>query len=108
MDSKWDDIVWELLPYILAILTYLFGLAKNKWKMPKAVGALLSDKELMDAIRKGVEDADKLKGKTGAEKQEFVRTWVKSAIQNIPGLSFVSDSSINFLIELVLTKRRAA
>ncbi len=99
--------IWQIIPYILPILSYVFGRKRNKLRVPKPVALLIDNAEVIEVIIEGIEAAESMKDKTDEEKRENVRTWAKSELYKLLG-DWLPDSTINFLIEHVLVRQKAA
>jgi hypothetical protein len=98
---------WQVVPYILSILSYIIGKKKNKLRVPKPVALLIDNAEVIEVIIEGIQAAGSMKDKTDEEKREYVRTWAKSELYKLLG-DWLPDSTINFLIEHALVRRKAA
>ena len=97
---------WQVIPYILPILSYIIGKKRNKLRVPKPVSVLIDNAEVIEVIIEGIEAAESMKDKTDEEKREYVRTWAKSELYKLLG-DWLPDSTINFLIEHALVRRKA-
>jgi len=98
--------LWEVIPYVLPVISYLIGQSRNKLKVPQAVQKLLTNQAVIEVIVKGIEMAQTIKEKTDAEKREFVRAWAKSELYRLLG-QWLPDSAVNFLIEHAIVKRKS-
>lgn len=98
--------IWQVIPYILPILSYIIGKKRNKLRVPKPVSVLIDNAEVIEVIIEGIEAAESMKDKTDEEKREYVRTWAKSELYKLLG-DWLPDSTINFLIEHALVRRKA-
>lgn len=99
------SLFWQLVPYLLPIISYILGKSRNKLRVPKQISRLLEDPEVIDIITHGVEAAEATAGKSNEEKREYVRAWAKSELYKLLG-EWLPDSAINFLIENVIVKRK--
>ncbi len=102
-----EETFWRVLPSLLPVLAYLLGWFKDRWNLPRPITRLLANKEGMGLVLEGVESAARLSGKSDAERQEIVRTWLKTEVYKLFG-ECISDSALNFLIEKVIADRKAA
>lgn len=100
------NTLWQVIPYILPILSYIIGKKLNKLRVPKPVSVLIDNAEVIEVIIEGIEAAESMKDKTDEEKREYVRTWAKSELYKLLG-DWLPDSTINFLIEHALVRRKA-
>lgn len=98
---------WQLIPYLLPIISYIIGKYRNRLRVPKQIGRLLEDQEVIEVIIQGIEAAQAMKGKSDDEKREYVRSWAKSELYKLLG-EWLSDSAVNFLIEHVIVRRKSA
>jgi len=96
---------WQLIPYLLPIISYVIGKSRNRLRVPKPVRRLLENQEAIDIIVQGVEVAGAMKGKSDTEKREYVRAWAKSELYKLLG-EWLPDSAVNFLIEHVIVRRK--
>lgn len=101
--SKID--IWQVIPYILPILSYIIGKKKNTIRVPKPVSILLKNAEAIEVIVRGIEAAEGMKDKSNDEKREHVRAWARSELYRLLG-EWLPDSTINFLIEHALVRRK--
>jgi hypothetical protein len=101
--SKLD--FWQIVPYILPVISYIIGRSRNKLRVPKQVSWLLENSDVIDVIAKGVEAAEVMSGRTDDEKREYVRAWAKSELYKLLG-EWLPDSAVNFLIEHAVVKRK--
>jgi len=99
------EVIWVLVFVVLNILSYLFGLAKDKWGLPKPIAMLLKNKAVMAAIRESVEVGAAMMGKSNEERRVAVAVWVRRELAEVLG-TYVPDSAINFLIEKVIADRK--
>ncbi len=97
--------VWQILPYILPILSYIIGRKKNKLRVPKPISVLLDNAEVIEVIVRGIEEAERMREKTNEEKREYVREWAKTELYKLLG-DRLPDSTVNFLIEHALVRRK--
>lgn len=98
---------WQLIPYLLPIISYIIGKYRNRLRVPKQIRRLLEDQEVIEVIIQGIEAAQAMKGKSDDEKREYVRSWAKSELYKLLG-EWLSDSAVNFLIEHVIVRRKSA
>ncbi|GEM_PF-3035819 len=96
----------QVIPYILPLLSYIIGKRKNKLRVPKPISVLLENAEVIAVIVQGIEAAEKMHDKTDDERREYVRAWAKSELYKLLG-DWLPDSTINFLIEHALVRRKA-
>ncbi|HET6452832.1 MAG TPA: hypothetical protein VFI02_00385 [Armatimonadota bacterium] len=94
---------WQLAPYLLPVLSYIIGKSRNKLRVPKPVGKLMGDGQVLQIIVQGVEAAQEMKGKSDEEKREYVRAWARSELFKLLG-EWLPDSTLNFLIEHTIVK----
>ncbi|MDH7481139.1 MAG: hypothetical protein QHH26_04065 [Armatimonadota bacterium] len=98
--------LWQFLPYILPVISYVIGKQMNRLRVPREVLRLISNPNIVGIITQGVKTAQALHGKSDDEKREYVRSWAKSELYKLLGKWF-PDSTINFLIEHVIIRRKA-
>ena len=98
---------WQLAPYLLPVLSYVIGKSRNKLRVPKPVGKLIGDGQVLQVILQGVEAAQETKGKSDDEKREYVRAWARSELFKLLG-EWLPDSTINFLIEHAIVRSKSA
>ena len=98
--------LWQVVLYVLPILSYIIGKKRNKIRVPKPIAVLIDNPEVIEVIIEGIEAAESMKDKMDEEKREHVRAWAKSELYKLLG-DWLSDSTINFLIEHVLVRRKA-
>lgn len=98
---------WQLVPYLLPILSYIIGQTRNRLGVPKSIQRLLGDGRVIEIVTEGIENAQKMQGKTDDEKREYVRTRLKSELHDILG-EWLPDSAVNFLIEHTVVRLKAA
>ena len=96
---------WDVIPYLLPVISYVIGASRNKLRVPAAVQKLLGNADVIAVIAKGIETAQAIKGKTDEEKREFVRAWAKSELFRLLG-KWLPDSAVNFLIEHTIVKQK--
>ena len=96
---------WDIVPYLLPVISYLIGQSRNKLRVPKQVQKLLDNQQVIEVIVKGVETAQAMKDRTDEQKREYVRAWAKSELYGLLG-QWLPDSAVNFLIEHAIVKRR--
>ncbi len=99
--------VWQIVPFVLPVLSYIFGKSKNKLSVPKPIGDLMKDDEVMKVIIQGVQSAADLSDKSDDEKREYVRSWAKSELFKLLG-EWLPDSAVNFLIEKIIVGQKAS
>lgn len=99
--------IWQLIPYILPILSYLIGTSRNKLRVPDRIRKLLENNLVVDVIINGVQAAQSMKQMTDEQKREYVRAWAKSELYGVLG-EWLPDSAVNFLIEHVIVKSKGA
>lgn len=97
--------VWQIIPYLLPIISYLIGRSRNRLKVPKPIEALIENPRVIGVIVEGVEAAQTMKGKSDDEKREYVRSWAKSELHKLLG-EWLPDSAVNFLIEHVVVRSK--
>ena len=97
--------IWQLIPYLLPVISYVIGKSKNRLAVPKPVRRLLEDQDAIEIIVQGIEAADAMSGKTDEEKREYVRAWAKSELYRLLG-EWLPDSAVNFLIEHTIVQRK--
>lgn len=98
---------WQFVPYLLPVLSYILGRQRNRLRVPKDIARLISDQEVISIIVQGIETAQAMHGKSDDEKREYVRSWAKSELYKLLG-EWLPDSAVNFLIEHVIVRRKAA
>lgn len=96
---------WDVIPYLLPVISYVIGISRGRLQAPAAVRKLLGNREVIEVILKGVETAQAIKEKTDEEKREFVRAWAKSELFRLLG-KWLPDSAVNFLIEHTIVKQK--
>lgn len=101
--SKVD--IWQMVPYLLPVISYLIGKSRNRLRVPKQVRWLLENQEVIELIAQGVQAAETMKDKSADEKREYVRAWAKSELYQLLG-EWLPDSVVNFLIEHAVVKRK--
>lgn len=108
MTEWWKDTdLWiQVLIFLGPVITFLLGLAKARLGLPPAIANLVKNKPLMAALNEGVEAADLMKDKSPDEKRKYVLQWASSQIYNLTG-DWLPDSTINFLIENLIVRRKA-
>ena len=97
---------WQLVPYLLPVISYVLGKSRNRLRVPKQIGGLLGNREVIEIVVQGVEAAQSMKGKSDDEKREYVRAWAKSELYKLLG-EWIPDSAVNFLIEHTIARRKA-
>lgn len=97
--------IWQAIPFILPVISYIIGKSKNKLQIPQQVRDLLGNGDVIDIIAQGIEAAASMQGKSDDEKREYVRSWAKSELHNLLD-EWLSDSSVNFLIEHAIIKSK--
>jgi hypothetical protein len=97
--------IWQVIPYVLPIISYLIGKSKGKLQVPAKIRALMENQQVMDTIIKGIDTAQSMKNMTDEQKREYVRAWGKSELYGVLG-EWLPDSAINFLIEHTIAKRK--
>lgn len=97
--------VWQILPYILLVVSYLVGLSRNKFKLPSRICALLKDPAVTQVLELGIKAARLMEGKSDTEKREYVRAWAKSELYKLVG-EWLPDSAINYLIEHLIVRAK--
>lgn len=100
------ELFWQLAPYLLAILSYLIGKARNLLRVPKPAAQFLANPDVMRIIQEGVEKAGALQGRSDTEKREFVLAWARMEIYKLLG-DWLPNSAINLLIEVVINRKKA-
>ena len=104
MDKRF---LWQIAPYLLSLLSYVIGLMRNKFRLPGSISRLLGNRVVLDILNQGIEAARAMDGRTDEEKREYVRTWVRAELSRLTG-EWLSDSTINYLIEHSIVSRKAA
>ena len=99
--------LWQLIPYILPIISYLIGKSRNKLQVPDKVRRLIENRQVIEVIIKGVEAAQSMKSMTDEQKREYVRAWAKSELYGVLG-EWLPDSAVNFLIEHTIVKGKGS
>lgn len=99
--------LWDVIPYLLPVISYLIGQSRNRLRVPKPVQKLLANQKVIQVITKGIETAQALKGHTDEEKREYVRAWGKSQLYGVVG-EWLPDSAVNFLIEHTIVKSKGS
>lgn len=97
---------WQLAPYLLPVLSYIIGKSRNKLRVPKPVGKLIEDGQVLQIIIQGIEAAQAMKSKSDEEKKEYVRAWARSELFKLLG-EWLPDSTINFLIEHAIVRSKS-
>lgn len=97
--------LWQVLPYVLPILSYVIGTSKGKLQVPAKVRKLLENRQVIEVILKGIETAQSMKSMTDEQKREYVRAWAKSELYGVVG-EWLPDSAVNFLIEHAIVRRK--
>jgi len=97
--------VFDILPYLLPIFSYLLGKQRSKMGIPKRVAELLRNEAVIRIISEGVEVATAMRDKSDEEKREYVRAWAKSELYATLG-EWLPDSVVNFLIENVIIRNK--
>lgn len=97
---------WQLIPYLLPVISYFLGKFRNRLRVPKRIGRLLENADVIEIIARGVEAAEAMQGKSDDEKREYVRSWAKSELYKLLG-EWLPDSAVNYLIEHVIVKQKA-
>ncbi len=101
--SKID--IWQAAAGLLPLLSYIIGRNRNKLRVPKPISVLVENADVIRVIVQGIEDAEKMRDKSDDEKRAWVRERAKSELCRLMG-DRLPDSSINFLIEHALVKRK--
>ena len=97
---------WQMVLYLLPVVSYILGKSRNELRVPKQIGQLLKDPEVIDIVIRGIETAQSMKDKSDEEKREYVRSWARSELYKLLG-EWIPDSAINFLIEHVIVRRKS-
>lgn len=103
--SKFD--IWQWAVYLLPILSYLIGAARNRITVPKEIRSLLANREVMGLVAQGICTAASIEGKSDAEKREYAREWAASELRKLLG-ERLPDSAINYLIEHIIVSGKKA
>lgn len=97
--------IWQILPFVLPVISYLIGKARGKFQVPANIQKLLDNQQVMDTIIKGIQTAETMKDMTNEQKREYVRAWAKSELYSLLG-EWLPDSAVNFLIEHTIVKQK--
>lgn len=97
--------LWQVIPFILPIISYIIGKRKNAIRVPKPISALLENADAVAVVVQGIEAAETMKDTTSEQKRAYVRAWAKSELQTLLG-GRLPESTINFLIEHALVRRK--
>ena len=96
---------WQAVPYLLPIVSYVFGKSLSRLSVPKQIRRLLENRQVIETIIRGIEAAEAMSGKSDEEKREYVRAWAKSELYKLLG-EWLPDSAVNFLIEHAIVGRK--
>ena len=99
------NLFWQLIPYLLPVLSYIIGKSRNKLRIPGKIEGLLKDQQVIDIVVQGIETVQSVQGKSDEEKREYVRSWAKSELYKLLG-EWLPDSAINYLIEHIIVRRK--
>lgn len=98
-------IIWQIVPYLLPVISYMLGKTRNSIRVPERVSRLLTDRRVIDIVVRGVEAAATMGDKTDEQKREYVRAWAKSELYRLLG-EWLPDSAVNYVIEHVIVRRK--
>lgn len=97
------EIIWQVIAFILPILSYVIGKKRNLIRVPKPVAALLANRDVMRLIIDGIQAAGSLGQKSNEERREHVAKWARAELYKQLG-EWLPDSTINYLIEHAIVK----
>ena len=111
MIMDWKDealklvVPWLIVTIVLPILTYIVGYCKDRWHLPKSITKMLTDPDVMAAVRQGIDAGVAMADMSDSERRDAVRKAIQEQIQICFDLT-VPDSVLNFLIEKVIADRK--
>lgn len=98
--------LWQLIPYLLPVISYLLGISLSRAHVPKQVRAFLRDSQVLNLFAEGVRIADGMSGMSDTEKRDYVRGWVCCELKKALGYR-PPDSVVNYLIEDSVLRRKS-
>lgn len=99
--------LWQVIPYVLPVISYVIGKSKNKLQVPGNVRRLLDNRQVIDVVTRGIDTAQSMKDMTDEQKREYVRAWGKSELYGILG-EWLPNSAMNYLIEYLIARKKGA